>query len=172
MPLILDGARVRDEIKADYADTQHGLAKQRAIQLVMERIITQSIPEIVIDNPNVDWNPWTNEVKPAAEKDADAPTKSGQQISNAAEPYTRYAMLLKTYQASKEVDPYSPTAPTLIARRFDEDREIPEERVRAMLEQVVTSPLVPRVAKLIEARLGRPLEPFDIWYDGFRARGA
>ena len=38
----------------------------------------------------------------------------------------------------------------------------------AMLEQVLTSPLVPQVAKLIESRLGRPLEPFDIWYNGFR----
>ena len=27
-------------------------------------------------------------------------------------------------------------------------------------------------AKLIEARLGRPLEPFDIWYNGFQPRGA
>src|SRR6266513_5880845 len=37
-----------------------------------------------------------------------------------------------------------------------------------MLEQVLTSPLVPPIAKLIELRLGRPLEPFDIWYNGFR----
>jgi hypothetical protein len=37
-----------------------------------------------------------------------------------------------------------------------------------MLEQVLTSPLVPQVAKLIEARLQRPLEPFDVWYSGFR----
>jgi hypothetical protein len=168
---LLSHWNLRDEIKADYADTQHGLTKQQAIQLVMERIISQTIPDIVIDNPNVDWNPWINEVKPAAQKDSDAPAPAGKAISNAPEPSTRYANLLKTYQASRLVDPYSPTAPTLIARRFDEDREIPEERVRAMLVQVLTSPLVPKVAKLIEARLGRPLQPFDIWYDGFRARG-
>jgi hypothetical protein len=41
-----------------------------------------------------------------------------------------------------------------------------------MLEAVLSSPLVPRVARLIQQRLGRPLEPFDIWYNGFRARGA
>jgi len=41
-----------------------------------------------------------------------------------------------------------------------------------MFEQVLASPLVPEVAKLIQSRLGRPLEPFDIWYDGFRPRGA
>jgi hypothetical protein len=66
------------------------------------------------------------------------------------------------------VDPYSPTAPTLVARRFDDELEIPEARVGAMLQQILTSPLVPQVARLIEARLGRPLEPFDIWYNGFR----
>lgn len=169
---LLSHWNLRDEIKADYADSQRGLAKQRAIQQVMERIITQTIPEVVINNPSVDWNPWTNEVKPAADKDSDAVPPKDVKIMNAPEPSTRYAVLLKTYQASRRMDPYSPTAPTLIARRFDEDREIPEQRVKAMLEQVLTSPLVPKVAKLIEARLGRPLEPFDIWYDGFRARGA
>jgi hypothetical protein len=167
---LLSHWNLRDEIKADYADAQHGLSKQRIIQQVMERIISQTIPAVVVNNPSVDWNPFTNEVKPAAEKDSDSnPPK---QISNAAEPFTRYAMLLKTYQAARKVDPYSPTAPTLIARRFDEDREIPEQRVREMLTQVVGSPLVPKVATLIQSRLGRPLEPFDIWYDGFRARGA
>jgi hypothetical protein len=41
-----------------------------------------------------------------------------------------------------------------------------------MLEDVLSSPLAPRVAKLIEKRLGRKLEPFDIWYSGFKPRGA
>jgi hypothetical protein len=169
---LLSHWNLRDEIKADYADKEHGLAKQRTIQQVMERIIAQTIPGIVVNSPNVDWNPWANEVKPAAEHDSDSPNTPSGDITNAPEPATRYATLLKTFRAARKVDPYSPTAPTLIARRFDEDREIPEPRVRAMLEQVVTSPLVPKVAKLIETRLQRPLEPFDIWYDGFRARGA
>jgi hypothetical protein len=169
---LLSHWNLRDEIKADYADTQHGLEKQRCIQQVMERIITQTIPAVVVNNPTVDWNPWTNEVKAASEKDSDIAPLAGQKITNAPEPSTRYAMLLKTYQAARKMDPFSPTAPSLIARRFDVDREIPEQRVRQMLEQVVTSPLVPNVANLVQTRLGRPLEPFDIWYDGFRARGA
>ncbi|HVO79875.1 MAG TPA: hypothetical protein VMT28_04040 [Terriglobales bacterium] len=157
---LLSHWNLRDEIKADYADTKNGPAKQRMIQQVMERIVTQTIPKVVVNNPNVDWNPYSNEVKPA--------TATQKDVTNAPEPDTRYATLLKTYIASKKVDPYSPTAPTLIARRFDEDREIPEQRVKAMLEQVLTSPLVPQVAKLIASRLGRPLEPFDVWYNGFR----
>jgi hypothetical protein len=165
---LLSHWNLRDEIKADYADPQNGLAKQRLIQQVMERIITQTIPQVVVDNPHVDWNPANNEVKPAAEKDAPSPAPADLKITSAAEPCTRYAMLLKTYRAARLADPYSPTAPSLIERRFNEDREIPEERLQAMLEQVLSSPLVPRVAKLIQSRLGRPLEPFDIWYSGFR----
>jgi hypothetical protein len=163
---LLSHWNLRDQIKADYADKQNGLARQRMIQQVMERIVTQTIPQSVINNPAALWNPYTNEVQ------ASDGGKNSKPISNSAEPDTRYAMLLKTFLAAKKADPYSPTAPTLIARRFDEDREIPEERVRAMLEQVVSSPLVPKVAQLIQSRLGRPLEPFDVWYDGFRPRGS
>ena len=164
---LLSHWNLRDEIKADYSDPQNGLAKQRALQQVMERIVTQTIPQAVIDNPNVDWNPVTNEVKPAAAKDSDS-SHSIANLTNAREPDTRYAMLWKTYAASRKADPYSPTAPTLIDRRFNEDREIPEARVKAMLEQVLSSPLAAQTGKLIESRLGRPLEPFDVWYNGFR----
>jgi hypothetical protein len=169
---LLSHWNLRDEIKADYADPKTGLAKQRTIQQVMERIVTQTIPAVVVDNPHVDWNPFTNEVRPAAVQDSDTPAPAGMQVSPAREPDTRYAKLLESFAAARKADPYSPTAPTLIARSFDEGREIPEARVRAMLEQVLTSPLVPRIAKLIESRLGRKLEPFDVWYDGFKQRGA
>ncbi|HJU56269.1 MAG TPA: hypothetical protein VJ715_16925, partial [Pyrinomonadaceae bacterium] len=172
---LLSHWNLRDQIKADYSDAQNGLAKQRVMQQVMERIVTQTIPEVVVDNPGVDWNPFTNEVKPAAVRDSDEAQGDGankKPVTNAPEPNTRYAKLLLTFQASRKVDPYSPTAPTLIARRFDENREIPEARVKQMFEQVLSSPHVPEVARVIEKRLGRPLEPFDIWYNGFRPRGA
>jgi hypothetical protein len=34
----------------------------------------------------------------------------------------------------------------------------------------VSSPQVKKVATLIESRLGRKIQPFDIWYDGFKSR--
>jgi hypothetical protein len=169
---LLSHWNLRDEIKANYTEGEKGLAKQRTIQQVMEHIVAQTIPAVVVNNPNVDWNPITNEVKPAAVKDSDGSSNSTAPPTNAPEPNTRYAKLLLTFQASRKADPYSPTAPTLIARRFDENREIPEPRVRQMFEQVLSSPLRAEVAKLIETRLGRQLEPFDIWYNGFRPRGA
>jgi hypothetical protein len=166
---LLSHWNLRDEIKADYADAQYGLAKQRMIQKVMECIVTQKIPESVINNPQLDWNPVSNAVTPAAVKDSDfSPGK--RRASNSLEPGTRYQRLLEVFRASKLADPYSPDAPTLIARRFDEDRQIPEARVRKAFEQVLSSGSVPRVAALIEKRLGRPLEPFDIWYNGFKPK--
>jgi hypothetical protein len=168
---LLSHWNLRDQIKADYSATSNGIEKQRMIQKVMERIVTQTIPEVVVDNPNVDWNPYTNVVTPAAVKDADVPPTPAAKINASPEPDTRYSVLLNTFLASKKADPYSPTAPTMIARRFDENREIPEQRVKAMLEQVLSSPMVGDVAKIIEKRLGRPLEPFDVWYNGFRQRG-
>src|SRR5919205_419319 len=176
---LLSHWNLRDQIKADYAGGAEGLARQRAVQQVFERIVTQTIPAAVVDNPRYDWNPFTNEVRPTTARDFDASTEGapGAEVAagtplDAPEPDTRFAKMLLAFGSARRIDPYAPTAPTHIARSFNEGREIPEERVRAMFEQVLASPLVPRVAALVEKRLGRPLEPFDVWYDGFRARGA
>ncbi len=161
---------LRDELKADYAKPQ-GLEKQRMIAKVMERIVTQTIPAAVIDNPRFDWNPYTNQVTPApaAEIEASAPPARPVELQG-SEPDTRYAQWLGQYQALRRADPYSPIAPTAIARSFELEREIPEQRVKELLTAVLESPLVPKVAAVIQKRLGRPLEPQELWYDGFQAR--
>ncbi|MCL5021729.1 MAG: hypothetical protein M1339_08780 [Bacteroidetes bacterium] len=168
---LLSHWNLRDEIKADYADPSRGLEKQRMIECVMERIVTQSIPAAVIDNPGVNSNPFTNQVSASRGRSDGNAAITRLKVSGDREADTRYAMLLGAFRASRLVDPYSPTAPTLIARRFDEGREISETEVKAMLEEILSSPLVPRVAALIGKRLSRPLEPFDIWYNGFRGQG-
>ncbi|HKR65710.1 MAG TPA: hypothetical protein VJZ00_18410 [Thermoanaerobaculia bacterium] len=170
---LLEHWNLRDEIKANYGiDPKLGVPKQRLVQRVMERIVDQSIPAGVVDNPHVDWNPNTNEVKATTVDDSEGEGRPAPStITNTREPDTRYAQIQATFKASKLVDPYSPTAPTHIQRSFEEGRQMLESRVKAMLVEVVSSPLVPRVAKLIEKRLGRKLEPFDIWYNGFRSSG-
>ncbi|MBI3182234.1 MAG: hypothetical protein HYZ28_08830 [Myxococcales bacterium] len=161
---------LRDELKANYADPK-GLAKQQAIVKVMERIVSQSIPAAAIDNPRLDWNPFKNEVRPSPpeEVEENAPAKEARP-DRKPEPDTRYERILANYRAAKRADPYSPIAPTAIRRAFDLGAEMSEERVKRVLTEVLESPLVPKVAKEIERRLGRKLEPQDLWYDGFVPR--
>jgi hypothetical protein len=155
---------LRDELSSHYAEmTAAGLAKQRLILKVMERIVRQEIPAAAIDNPNLLWNPETNEVRPLEPSAADVDLA-------VREPDTRYATLLRVFHAMRQVDPYSPNEPTFIARRFERDRQIPEREVEALLVSVLAAPEVAELGKLIAGRLGRALEPFDIWYSGFKSR--
>jgi hypothetical protein len=159
---------LRDELASHYADeSPSGLARQRLILKVMERIVRQEIPAAAIDNPNLLWDPETNDVRPVEPGAADA---TGVELAE-REPDTRYATLLGEYHTMRKVDPYSPNEPTFIARRFERDRQIPEREVEALLVSVLASPEVAELGTLIASRLGRPLEPFDIWYSGFKSRG-
>ena len=160
---------LRDEIKARYAD-KDGLARQRLIQLVMERIVRQEIPAAVIDNPLLDWEPKANTVRKSPVKDAEAPKSATAEPRADREPDERYRRWLGVFAAERAADPFHPDNPSHIARRFNSGREIPEPEVKALLEAVVQSPLGAKVAKVIETRLGRKLEPFDIWYAGFKPR--
>jgi hypothetical protein len=149
---------LRDELKAQYGQPG-GLARQRLIQRVMERIVRQEIPRDAIDNPSVEWRPDINGVRPAG---------SGGAFAGAPrEDDVRYATMLRVFRALRAVDRYAPTAPTAIARSFEIERQIPLAQARALLVSVLDSPEVRDTAALIRRRLGRPLEPFDIWYAGF-----
>jgi hypothetical protein len=155
---------LRDEIKARYA-APDGLAAQRLLQRALERIVAQEIPACVPGNAAVEWNPFTNEVRAAAGAGAPAPEPG-------REPDTRYAHWLACFHAARAADPHEPAHPTFLARRFDRDRELAPEEVEALLTAVLEAPVGARVAALIERRLGRPLEPFDIWYAGFKPGAA
>jgi len=163
---LLSHWNLRDELKAWYGQPD-ALPHQRAIAKVMERIVSQSIPAAVVNDPTVDWNPWTNAVKPAPADAIENGKPAPARVDGAREADVRYARILANFRAVKAADPYSPTAPTFIARGFEMEREIPEKALVAMLEEVLGAPEIARTAKIIEARLGRPLEPFDVWYAGF-----
>ena len=146
---------LRDELKAQYAEDD-GFLRQQMIWNVMQKIISQEIPQVVIDNPDVSWNVSANSV-------------SGVSKDNAREPDTRYAMLKSTFMAEKAVDPFYPVYPTKIARRFQQNREIPEKTVERLFTDLLSSKEYKNTGKLIQKRLGRELQPFDIWYKGFRS---
>lgn len=151
---------LRDEIKSNYG-LADGLPKQRIIYQVMERIIRQEIPEVVINNAEADWNPFSNEVR-----------RNGETVDNRPEPDTRYKQLLDNFHARRAADPYSPSYPTAIQRTFNQGLELTQPEVEALFKELVGSPVLSQVGQLVSQRLGRPLEPFDIWYDGFKARSA
>lgn len=155
---------LRDELASHYAEPD-GIEKQRLIQRIMERIVRQEIPAAVIDNPALLWAPGTNEVRPA-EEGAALPADV-----TAREPDTRYAQLLKIFNAVRKIDPYSPNEPSFMARRFERERQIPEPEVEELFISVLESPAVGALARHIRQRVGRDLEPFDIWYSGFKSRG-
>lgn len=165
---------LRDELKAQYPNGQPGLEAQRTLVRVMERIVTQTIPAAVIDNPHVDWNPFTNDVALAAAGtvEQDAPARETRDVNDlkAPEPDRRYAHLLAQFKAWSAADVHAPNTPTVIQRSFELGRELTEARVVGLLESVLASPRVAEVAAIIQARLGRALEPQDLWYDGFKPR--
>lgn len=162
--ILLSHWGLRDELKAQYANTD-GLPRQEMIRTVMEKIISQEIPKSVINNSDLDWTPSTNKVtlSPKAKPDA--------KVDDAAEPNTRYEMWQNIFKAQLEIDKYYPHLPTLMDRRFKEDREIPEEQFEELLKSILSSPHIKQTGDLIEKRLGRKLKPFDIWYNGFKGQG-
>jgi hypothetical protein len=161
---------LRDDLKARYAEAD-GLPRQRLIAKVMERIVRQEIPAAVVDNPLLDWNPETNAVSRSGVKDADAPAGKSAEPRPEREPDERYRQFMGIFAAERLADAVTPDNPTHIARRFNVNREIPEAQVKALLEAVLASPLGEKAGRLVAKRLGRALEPFDIWYAGFKPRG-
>lgn len=151
---------LRDEIKSQYGK-EDGLPKQKIIYEVMKRIISQEIPQEVINKNNYQWNPYTNKI-----------LKDGKEIPAKPEPDTRYKMLLNNFLAVKAADAYNPYYKTYIERKFDKEMEMPLNEVEGLFIKLVSSETAKKVGELIKKRLGRNLEPFDIWYDGFKARSA
>lgn len=150
---------LRDELKSNYAD-ENGLEKQRMIYQVMQRIIDQSIPQQIINNDAYKWNPVNNKV-----------FSNNSEVAGTSEPDKRYQVLLANFHAMRAVDAYNPNYPTYISRAFEEAMEIPQEDVERLFTEFVSSPLVKEVAAYISQQLKRPLEPFDIWYNGFKPAG-
>ena len=151
---------LRDELKSDYADKVNGKTKQEMIYGVMKRIIDQSIPQEVINKGDYNWNPLTNKL-----------SQNGKEITANPENNKRYEVLLNNFKANRRIDAFSPHYPDAISRNFDATMEIPLKDVENLFRSLLASPQVKDVAKLIQSRLGRELRPYDIWYNGFKAKG-
>ncbi len=159
--VLLSHWNLRDEIKANYADATVGPQKQEMIYQIMLHIVNQDIPKVVINNPAVEWQPFANKV-----------IENGKVVTAKAEPDTRYQQILNNFIAEKAIDAYNPEMNTFIKRKFSGEMEIPQEQVEALFDDYLRSPQLAGIGKIIEQRLGRKLRPYDIWYDGFKARSS
>ncbi len=155
--VLLSHWNLRDEIKSNYANKENGFEKQEIIYQVMQRIVDQSIPKVVINSDKQDWNPFTNEMSAG-----DAATESE----------LRYQHILNTFHVYQAYDEYNPSMPTAIQRAFSGGMQIPQPEVEQLFDQFLSSPQVKMVGEVIKKRLGRDLAPWDIWYDGFKARSS
>ena len=161
--VLLSHWNLRDELKALYqVESQESRAKsqekQEMIYQVMQRIVDQTIPAEAINNPNYVWKPYS--------------IVESQKSKVESEPYTRYQKILDIAQAYMAEDAYCPSAPTGIQRNFEEGVEIPAAELDSLFRALVGSNQVLKVATIIRKRLGRDLRPYDIWYDGFKARAS
>ena len=159
--VLLSHWNLRDEIKANYANKEVGYEKQGMIYQVMQRIIDQSIPKAVINSGKVDWNPVTNVV-----------LAEGVKTEGFAETDGRYQQILNNFHVYQAIDKYSPSIPTAIDRAFSVAMQIPQPEVEKLFTEFLSSPQIKEVAAVIQKRLGRELAPWDIWYDGFKARSS
>jgi hypothetical protein len=156
---LLSHWNLRDELKADYADKVNGSEKQEMIYKVMERIITQEIPAVVINNPEYEWAPYTNKVM-----------KEGKVLDVTPEPDTRFRKMLDIFMAMKEIDAFNPEMNTAILRQFSWGMEISQEEVEALFDSYLRSPDLSKVGTIVKEKLGRDLRPYDIWFTGFQAK--
>ena len=157
--ILLSHWNLRDELKANYADREKGVEKQEMIYKVMERIISQEIPEIVINSPDYEWSPYSNKI-----------TKGSEKIETPSEPDTRYSHVIDIFRAMKKIDAYNPEMNTAILRKFSWEMEISQEEVETLFDSYLSSPQLTILGNLIKERLGRNLKPFDIWFNGFKSR--
>jgi len=159
--VLLSHWNLRDEIKSNYANQENGIEKQDMIYSVMKHIINQTIPEDVINSGEYNWNPSENKVY-----------KEGNEVELTAEPNTRYQMVIDNFNANKAADEYYTDYNTFIKRAFSGSKEIPQAEVEKLFDEYLSSSVAKEVGKLISKRLGRDLKPYDIWYDGFKARSS
>ena len=142
---------VREEIKAGYGDPD-GLAKQRALMWVMARHIDGTIPSDVMHRrTTAEWDPERNPL-------------GGTPAAGLLGP-ERYRHILAHRDVAFAYDPWYPEAPTAIARKFDLAREIPETDVERLLVALLEHPVRKDLAAFLRTRLGRALEPQDIYFE-------
>ncbi len=142
---------IREEIRAAYAQ-DGGVERQRALMWVMRRHIDGTIPTSIMRGEATD--DWC----------AQANTIGGSDPGALLGP-VRYEHWQDNVRVAQALDTHHTEHPTALARKFDLEREIPEDEVVRQLELLLEAPARADLAELMRRRLGRDLEPQDIYFD-------
>lgn len=134
----------------------NAVVRQRAILDLMNRVVRGQVPEAILDNPGLQWD-----------VSAGAVGRNGHGVPAQGEGARRWRPFRETFAVQRELDRHT-RRPNMIDTVFLERRRMPEQRVEAMLVALLSSPLIRRIARFVERRLGRPLEPFDIYFRRFQ----
>lgn len=150
---------LRDELKAAYADKDKGFEKQKIIYAIMKHIIGQTIPRDVINNMKYTWYPVSGKTY-----------QETVEFVLPREKDVRYQYLLDNFHAIQATDAYYADSSTYLDRRFNDELEFLQQDVEKLFASFLSAPEVKTVASLISKKLGRKLQPWDIWYNGFKNR--
>lgn len=143
---------IRDGYRADDAAT--GLARQRALAWVMRRTVDGTLPRDQLGHgSDADWDAAANTL-------GGRPVPPERQIGPA-----RYARLLDVFRVAEAEDAEDPASRSAIARACDRDREIAADEVERLLVALLEAPERTALDRWLTGRLGRPLEPFDVYFD-------
>jgi hypothetical protein len=154
---------LRDDCKEEYTRSG-GYGRQKLIGKVIEHIVLGTVPKQFLTDTTTRWNPWTHTLTLSGPVGTAKPDTS-------LEGPVRYAGFRSEFLNRSSEDPLYQPGSTVITRTFHNQNSEPGE-VEKMIRDLLGDPVIAEAGKIIEKQLGRPLEPFDIWYSGFQEQSA
>jgi len=150
---------LRDNVKEEYT-WQGGLARQKLTGIVVEHILQGTIPLEFLTDTQTRWDPWENKL---------FRMQSGEWVAVdfQFEDTKRYEGFKSVFVNRASWDKFYDKESTVISRTFAKHNLMVDE-VEQLITDFLSDPVLMEAGKLIEQRLGRSLEPFDIWYSGFQ----
>ena len=136
---------------------ENALPRQRAIRDLMRRVVDGEIPREALNNPKVRWR----------QNDGTIHEKGSSRPATPTGPL-RWEFFKKIYDVRRRIDPHTFYG-NIIDNKFKQEREIPEGKVVKILEDILSAPVLEKVARVLEKKLGRPIEAHDIYFKQFDA---
>jgi hypothetical protein len=136
---------------------ENALPRQHAIRDLLRRVVDGEIPKEVLDNPKVRWCQQDRTIHENGTVRTATPIGA-----------LRWEQFKKAYDVQRRIDPHTIYG-NIIDNKFKLEREIPEEKVVQILMDILSAPVAEKVARFVEQKLGRPIEPHDIYFQSFQA---